>query len=98
MPTRSRDWNETLSTELRDLEFAREFLLGLIDDGDSLQVAIGRLIRSYGVKEYAALIGIPESNIQRAIDPDHNPTQKTLEALLRPIGLKLGVHKVDDVT
>lgn len=96
MPTRSRDWNETLSKELKDLEVARDFLLGLIDEGDNLQEALGRLIRSYGVKEYSALVGMPEPNIQRAISPEHNPTQKTLEALLQPLGLKLGVQKIDD--
>lgn len=91
MPTRSIDWNETIAQELRDTAYAQVFLLGLLDEGDDLQTALGRLIRLYGVKEYAQLAGMEESAIQRAINPKHNPTKGTLEKLLAPLKLSLGV-------
>lgn len=95
MPTRSRDWSESVSKELKDLEYARTFLSELLDEGDDLQTALGRLIRLYGVKEYAHLVKMDSPAVQRAIDPDHNPTKQTLEKLLAPMKLELGVKPTD---
>jgi DNA-binding phage protein len=91
MPTRSSDWNEDVSKDLRDMGYAQSFLLALLEEGDDLQTALGRLIRLYGVKEYALLVKMEESAIQRAINPDHNPTKGTLEKILAPLKLSLGV-------
>lgn len=95
MPTRSGDWNEYLSGELKDFDFARTFLLELLEEGDDLQTALGRLIRGYGVKEYATLVKMEAPAVQRAIDPKHNPTKLTLERLLAPLKLSLGVKPTD---
>jgi DNA-binding phage protein len=95
MPTRSRDWSEHVSQELKDLEYARGFLSELLDEGDDLQTALGRLIRLYGVKEYAKLVKLDSPAVQRAIDPKHNPTKETLEKLLAPLKLELGVKPTD---
>lgn len=91
MPTRSRDWSEEVAQDLKDPEFAKTFILELLDEGDDLQTALGRLIRLYGVKEYAKLVEMDEPAIQRAINPEHNPTKQTLEKLLAPLKLELGV-------
>jgi DNA-binding phage protein len=95
MPTRSRDWSEAVSEELKDLKYARHFLAELLDEGDDLQTALGRMIRLYGVKEYARLVKIEPPAVQRAIDPRHNPTKQTLERLLAPLSLELGVKPKD---
>lgn len=92
MPTRSSDWSEDISRELRDVQYAQVFLLELLDEGDDLQTALGRLIRLYGVKEYANLVKMEDSAVQRAINPNHNPTKSTLEKLLFPLKLSLGVR------
>jgi DNA-binding phage protein len=91
MPTRSSNWSERVSQELKDTGYAQIFLLALLEDGDQLQEALGRLIRLYGVKEYAQLAKMEESAIQRAINLAHNPTKDTLEKLLAPLKLSLGV-------
>lgn len=91
MPTRSHDWSEGVSKELRDTGYAQSFLLELLEEGDDLQTALGRLIRLYGVKEYAGLVDMEEPAIQRAINPEHNPTKETLEKILAPLKLSLGV-------
>lgn len=91
MPTRSIDWNIEVAKDLRDKEYAQIFLLGLLEEGDDLQTALGRLIRIYGVKEYAELAQMEESAIQRAVNPKHNPTKDTLEKILAPLKLSLGV-------
>jgi DNA-binding phage protein len=91
MPTRSRDWNEAVAKELKDLDYAQIFLTELLNEGDDLQTALARLIRLYGVKEYARLVKMDAPAVQRAIDPKHNPTKETLERLLMPLKLELGV-------
>ncbi len=91
MTKRSRDWNEGLAQDLRQPEFAREFVLALLDEGFALQAALAKVIRAYGVKEFAGKAKMPSPNVLRSIDGRHNPTQKTLEQLLKPLGLRLTV-------
>jgi DNA-binding phage protein len=94
MARRTRDWNEGLAKDLKDPQFTREFLLAAIDEGISLQYALGKVIRAMGVKEYAVKIGMESSNVLRAINPRHNPTQATIDRLLKPFGLKLSLAPI----
>ena len=96
MARRSRDWNEGLARDLRDVGFAREFLLAAMDEGVPIQTALGKVIRAMGVKEFAEKAGMPASNILRAIHPRHNPTQATLNRLLKPFRLRLSLARLDD--
>ena len=48
MAKRSKDWNIGLGQDLGDPELAREFLLAAIEDGVSVQVALGKIIRAIG--------------------------------------------------
>jgi len=88
---RSRDWNETLAKDLREPEFAREFVAGLLEEGFTLQNALAKTIRAYGVAEYAAKVHMASPNLLRCVRARANPTQKTLEQILRPLGLRLTV-------
>jgi DNA-binding phage protein len=94
MTKRSQEWNEGLSEDLRDPKFMREFLLAALEEGQSLQVALGKVIRTYGIKEFASLLKMASSNVSRVIDPKHNPTQETLNRLLKPFGLCLAVQPI----
>jgi len=89
MARRSEDWNIGLARDLRDREFAREFLLGAVEEGVPVQVALGKVIRAMGVKEFSAKVRMASPNLLRAINPRHNPTQDTLNRLLRPFKLRL---------
>lgn len=91
---RSKDWNSGLAEDLRDPEFAREFLYAASEEGVSIQQALGKVIRAMGVKEFAAKVGIASPNVLRAINPRHNLTQETLNRLLKPFGLKLGLAPI----
>ena len=91
MARRSRDWNAGLAEDLRDPAFAREFLLAASEDGVPVQRALAKVIRAMGVKEFAAQVRIAGPNVLRAINPRHNPTQQTLNRLLRPFQLRLGL-------
>ena len=96
MARRSRDWNEGLAQDLRDSEFAREFLLAAMDEGVPIQVALGKVIRAMGVKEFAAKVKMAGPNVLRAIHPRHNPTQDTMNRLLKPFRLKLSLARIDE--
>lgn len=94
MARRSRDWNEGLAEDLRDPEFARQFLQAAVDEGVPLQVALAKVIRATGVKEFSQAVGMASPNVLRAINPKHNPTQETLERLLEPFGLRIGLASI----
>lgn len=94
MARRTKDWNKGLAEDLKNPEFAREFLLAALEEGISLQRALGKVIRAMGVKEFAERIGMESPNLLRAINPRHNPTQATIDRLLTPFGLKLGLARI----
>ncbi len=94
MARRSKDWNEGLAKDLQDPEFSREFLLAALDEGVPIQVALGKVVRAYGVKEFSKKTKIASSNLLRAINPRHNPTQETLNRLLKPFGLMVAVMPI----
>jgi DNA-binding phage protein len=88
---RSKDWNEGLAEDLQDAAFARQFLAAAVDEGIPLKTALAKVIRARGVKEFSEEVGMPSPNVLRAIHPKHNPTQETLERLLKPFGLRIGL-------
>jgi DNA-binding phage protein len=88
---RSEDWNVGLAKDLRDAAFAREFLLASVDEGVDLQLALGKVIPAMGVKEFSAKVRMASPNVLRAINPRHNPTQDTLNRLLKPFKLRLSL-------
>ena len=96
MARRSKDWNVGLAQDQRDPRFAREFLLAAIEEGVSIQIALGKVIRAIGIKEFSAKIGIASPNILRAINPRHNPTQDTLNRVLKPFKLKLSLAPIEE--
>jgi DNA-binding phage protein len=98
MARRSRDWNEGLAQDLRDQEFAREFLLAAMDEGVPIQVALGKVIRAMGVKEFAAKVKMAGPNVLRAINPRHNPTQDTMNRLRKPFRLKLSLARIEETS
>lgn len=93
MVRRHSSWAAGLSQDLRDPDFVREFLIAMVDDGDDIQTAIGFVARTMGVKEFAQEVGMPSSNVLRAINPGHNPTMATLGKMCRPFGVRLSLAK-----
>jgi DNA-binding phage protein len=95
MTRRTRDWDEGLAEDLKDPTFAREFLLAAVEEEISLQEALAKVIKCYGIKEFAKIIDMPSSNLSRALDARYNPTQETINRLLKPFGLIIGVKTID---
>ncbi len=99
MARRSKDWNVGLAQDLRDPRFAREFLLAAIEEGVSIQIALGKVIRAIGIKSSPRKSACQPhilSNILRAIHPRHNPTQDTLNRMLKPFKLKLSLAPIEE--
>jgi len=96
MPKRSKEWNEGLAKDLRDTQFAHKFILAAVnEEALPIQVVLGKVIRAYGLKEFARKVKIAPSNIVRAVNPKHNPTQDTLNKLLRPFKLQLTIAPIE---
>ena len=91
MTRRSADWNDGLAKDLRNRKFAQQFIRAAIDEGLSIQSVLGRVIRAYGVAEFAARVRLPAPNILRAVNPKHNDTIDTIGRLLKPFGMEISV-------
>jgi len=85
---------ESVAQDFRDPEFAREFLLGAEEEGVPVQVALGKVIRATGVKEFAAKERMASPAVLRAINARHNPTLDTFNQLLRPFKLRLMLGRI----
>src|SRR5258707_15809668 len=94
MARRSRDWNEGLAEDLQDPEFARQFLTAAVEDGVPLKIALAKVIRANGEKEFSQSVGMPSPNVLRAINPKNNPTQETLERLLKRFCVRSGLAQI----
>jgi DNA-binding phage protein len=95
MARRSRDWNEGLAEDLRDPEFAREFLVAAVDEGVPLQLALRKAIRAVGVAPFARRAQTTTASVQRAIRQGQSPAQATLDWLLKPFRLRLTLIRLD---
>jgi DNA-binding phage protein len=87
-------WRDGFEERLRDPEYAREYLLAAIEDGANLQQALADVVRAAGTTRYAGWAKkLERSNILRIVRKGSNPTMKTIERLLEPLGLRLAVVK-----
>jgi DNA-binding phage protein len=95
MVRRSVAYEVGLAERLQDPEHARGLLItAMEEEGLPLQFVLGTMIRAIGVKEFAARAGMAAPNVLRAINQRHNPTQETLDRLLKPFGLRLGLAPI----
>ena len=94
MSRRSADWNKGLAQDLRRPEFAQLFIQNALEEGLSIQVVLGAVIRAYGVKEFSVKVGLPSSNILRVLRPKHNPTLESINRLVKPFGLELSMAPI----
>ena len=95
MTERSKDWNEGLAEDLKDPEFACEFIISALEEDIPLQVALGKVIRALGIKEFSEKTGIPSPDIDRALSLVHNPFPETLNHLLKTLGLRISVTQLN---
>ena len=85
------DW---LLGQLKDAEFAAEYLNAASEDDDprSYLTALRKVVEARGgMAEIAERAQLSRETLYRTLSNRGNPTLKTLTAVLRAAGLKLGV-------
>jgi hypothetical protein len=74
---------------LQNPKFARESLLGAVEEDVPVQVVLEKVIRAMGVMEFAAELRMASSNMLRAINLRHNPDAgdaQSAPATVQPAG------------
>lgn len=89
MARQSRDWRLGLAEDLRSPSFAREFLMCSVNEGTNVQLVLRTVIRTIGVKEFSAKVGMARPSVVRAIRPSCTPSLQTLNRLLKPFRLRV---------
>lgn len=90
---RKGSYDQILSQKLSDQDFAREFLLGLMEgeDGFTLIKALKHTIWRMGIKEFSQRSKIPEKSISRMLGHKEIPKIRTLNSYLAPFGLRVKI-------
>ena len=85
---------EKLAEELQDLDFAREYLLSLMEgeEGMSLFDALAHTIRRMGIKEFSDISGINTKSISRMLNSSSIPKIETFDQYLAPFGLRTKIE------
>ncbi|GFK94498.1 hypothetical protein NNJEOMEG_02344 [Fundidesulfovibrio magnetotacticus] len=89
--------HDAVVRELReDPELAFEYLKATLEEEDEVALRLGlrRLVQAYGAAEVAGKAGLRRENLYRALSPGGNPTLKTLTSILRALGLRLSVERI----
>jgi hypothetical protein len=53
MRRRTKEWNEGLAQQLKDADFARDFIIASLDESISLKVTLKKVIRAHDAKRFA---------------------------------------------
>jgi DNA-binding phage protein len=88
---RNKSYDKDLSVKLQDREFAQGFFLTLMegDEGLSLEDALRTTIQRMGVKEFCEKTDTRIQNINDFLKKRRKLKPDTLDAFLKPLGLKL---------
>ena len=91
---RNNAYNELLAREFENIDFAREYILGLVHDEDEPMSVVDDLrftIPRIGVREFCDLTGKSKSDINKFLNGERNPKTETLNDYLLPFGLKVRI-------
>lgn len=86
------NWEDGLMERLKDPEFAKGYVEACLEEGMSLEMALGDVVRAQGVTKVAKRAHLARPNLIRALRPKANPTLGTLRRVLNGVGLELAVR------
>jgi hypothetical protein len=91
---RHKSYAESLAKELADPEYAREFLLGLMEvidgeEGVTLEHALRRTILGMGVAEYCVRAKKSKQYVNNFLKAKRATKPETLNMLLKPFKLRV---------
>lgn len=88
---RSNSYNERFSHEIREPEYARSYILELLQNADEpmpLEDVLRLIARKMGTTDFADFVGERVQNIDKFIKGERHPKRETLDKFLRPFGLE----------
>jgi DNA-binding phage protein len=90
---RHESYDEKLAAALQDQEFAKDFILDLIEGDEGLPPleALRHTIRRMGVKEFSVTARIPYESVCRMLESDGIPKIATLDRYFAFFGLKVKI-------
>ena len=99
MNGKKTSFNDYLMEKLKDPELACHFISEAIEENDIyyLKVALGDVVKAYGVGHIAEKTGIGRQTIYKMFSEKGNPTHKNLVTVLDALGLALTVRPKDPV-
>ena len=89
---RSDSYDKKLSQKLRDLEFAQEYILSLVENKDesmSVESALHFVIQRMGTTDFANLVGEDKGNVDKFLKGKRVLKEDTLNCYLEPFGLRI---------
>tara|TARA_R110000868_G_scaffold315755_1_gene576643 strand:- start:5040 stop:5342 length:303 start_codon:yes stop_codon:yes gene_type:complete len=91
---KSTSFDSYLERRLSDPKLACQFIIQAIEENDSeyLKVALGEIVKAYGVSDIAVQTGLTRQTIYKMLSKTGNPTHKNLIAILDSLGLELTVR------
>ncbi len=96
LPYRIHD-EAMISSFRKDPEFAAEYLNAVLDDGDQreLLLAFRGMAKAFGgVPKLAQQTELNATSLYRTLSPRGNPELRSLNALLKAMGMRLAVQPV----
>jgi DNA-binding phage protein len=90
---RHESYDKELATELQDHEFAKDFIMDLIEGDEGLAPldALRHTIRRMGIKEFAESANIPYESVCRMLESETTPKITTLDRYFGYFGLKVKI-------
>ncbi len=88
-------FQDYLIERLRDPELTHHFILEAMEGNgpDYLKIALGDVVRAYGVGHISEQTGIARQSIYKMLSKDGNPTHQNLVAILDALGLELTIRQ-----
>ncbi len=86
-------FNDYLTEKLSEPELACNYIAEALalNDADYLKIALGDIVKAYGVSSISNHTGIGRQSIYKMLSEEGNPTHKNLAAILDALGLELTV-------
>lgn len=98
MAKKTRDYEEDLVEQLKDTEFATEYLNASLEDSDEgsderFLIALRQVAKAHGMTAVSEKSGMARQAMYRALSESGNPELSSLRAVLDALGLRLAVGK-----
>ena len=84
-----------------DPTYAAEFLNAILEDGDQaeLLIALRQMSKAFGgVSGVAETASLNHTQLYRTLSKDGNPALSSLSAILKAMGFRLAVKRIDEAT